>query len=137
IRTNRQTVNDLIFQSVDASYDPAQPVNRPLNRLSPNRTTANDWYYSSEYSPARPHLLLLDGEKKILWGDEEALPLAILNPILARGETVGYLAVTSRQELSERADLLFAEQQEKSFLLIAAVLVLVSAIVIAFPIASV
>src|SRR5690606_37779809 len=41
------------------------------------------------------------------------------------------------QELSERADLLFAEQQEKSFLLIAAVLVLVSAIVIAFPVASV
>ncbi|MBN4053436.1 HAMP domain-containing protein [Haliea sp. AH-315-K21] len=95
----------------------------------------DDWYFSSEYSPARPHLLLLDADHDIMFGDPEALPLANLYPLNFMGETVGYLAVTSRQELSERADQLFVESQINSFFLIGIVLVVIS-ILVAIPAAS-
>ncbi len=95
----------------------------------------DDWYFSSEYSPARPHLLLLDANQDIIFGDPEALPLANLNPINFMDETVGYLAVTSRQELSEQADQLFVEGQINNFFLFGIALVVISTF-IAVPASS-
>jgi len=95
----------------------------------------DDWYFSSEYSPARPHLLLLDENQEIMFGDPEALPLANLYPLRFMDEIVGYLAVTSRQELSERADQLFVEGQVNTFFLFGVVLVVIS-VLIALPAAS-
>lgn len=104
-------------------------------RRPPPLLADDDWYFSSEYSPARPHLLLLDADREIIFGDKEALPLANLNPIVVEGETVGYLAVTSRQELSERADQLFVENQTNTFFISGVVLLVISTL-IAFPLSS-
>lgn len=101
----------------------------------PSLLADDDWYFSSEYSPARPHLLLLDASQQIMFGDPEALPLANLYPITFMEETVGYLAVTSRQELSERADQLFVQGQINTFFIFGIVLVVISTI-IAVPASS-
>ena len=95
----------------------------------------DDWYFSSEYSPARPHLLLLDENQDIIFGDPEALPLANIFPLIFMEETVGFLAVTSRQELSDRADQLFVESQLDTFFLFGIVLVIISTI-IAIPVSG-
>lgn len=95
----------------------------------PSLLADDDWYFSSEYSPARPHLLLLDENQEIMFGDPEALPLANLYPITFMEETVGYLAVTSRQELSERADVLFVQSQINTFFLVGIALVVISTLI--------
>src|SRR5690606_34265209 len=124
-----------IRDSIESSSDPGLVANRPrLSRPTPGRFTENDWYYTSEYSPARPYLHLLDAEENIMVGTPGVFQreLANLNPIVVNGETVGYLSVTSRQTLSEQADVLFAEQQQSEFFLLALALSILSAL-IAFP----
>ena len=126
---------ELIRESITTTSDGRTSSAVFNNRPRPGGRSGNDWYYASEYSPARPYLQLLDADENLLIGSPAALPLASLNPISVWGEVVGYLAVTSRQELSEQADLLFAEQQKQSFLIFAVLLVLISGL-IAFPLAS-
>ena len=63
------------------------------------------------------------------------MPAANQNPIIVRGETVGFLAVTSRQILSEQADLLFSDQQKNTFFLFALFLGVISAL-FAFPLSA-
>jgi two-component system, OmpR family, sensor histidine kinase BaeS len=101
----------------------------------PSLLADDDWYFSSEYSPARPHFLLLDENQEIMFGDPEALPLANIYPLTFMEETVGYLAVTSRQELSERADVLFVQNQINTFFLFGVTLVVISTL-IAIPASS-
>ena len=134
LRANPGKWGSLIRESIESS-NTSSPISPQATRHTPTGISKNDWYYSSEYSPARPYLLLLNKNKAIIFGNPEALPLATLNPIIDRGETVGYLAVTSRQELSEQADVLFSEQQKQSFFMFAIVLVLISAS-IAFPLST-
>lgn len=135
--------SDLLRESIENSTDPellaqmaaqAAQVARPGPR---NAFTENDWYYTSEYSPARPYLHLLDADQNIVLGNPGAFQpeLVTLTPILVHGKIVGYLSVTSRQQLSAQADLLFAEQQQSEFFLLALVLGVISA-VIAFPAAT-
>jgi two-component system sensor histidine kinase BaeS len=135
--------SDLIRDSIESSApeqrqrQPDQP-RRPTDRLPPpSRFTPNDWYYTSEYSPARPYLHLLDAEGNIVVNTPGVFSreLANLNPIVVNGETVGSLAVTSRQQLSEQADQVFAEQQQNFFRQLAAFLLVMSA-AIAFPTAT-
>lgn len=134
IREDFSKFSDLIRESIESTVDPELEAALGTRRPGP-RFSANDWYYSSEYSPARPYLALLDADESIIWGSEDALPPANLNPIIVRGETVGYLAVTSRQQLSEQADLLFSDQQKNSFFLFALFLGVISAL-IAFPLSA-
>ena len=132
---NRKWVN-LIRQSIESSTDPSMLTARQNTRPTPGGFSPNDWYYTSEYSPARPYLHLLNADQSIIFGNPDAFSEnATLFPITAGISTVGYLAVTSRQQLSEQADLLFAQQQQDSFLLLALLLICLSAL-IAFPAAS-
>lgn len=135
IRHNFGLFSDLIKDSIESSIDPEFAALLDARRFTPGRFTPNDWYYASEYSPARPYLALLDAEQFIIFGSEEALPQANLNPIIVQGETVGFLAVTSRQVLSEQADLLFSDQQKNSFFLFSLFLGVISAL-IAFPLSA-
>lgn len=124
---------NLMRESIYSANDPQFIAARQGARGNP--ITDNDWYFTSEYSPARPYLHLLDADMSIIRGDPAVSPAdATLNAIVVGSEIVGYLAVTSRQELSEQADLLFAQQQQNSFLMLAVFLVFVSAL-IAFPVA--
>ena len=114
IRHNFGLFSDLIRDSIESTVDPEFYAQIGTQRPTPvfRRFSPNDWYYTSEYSPARPYLALLDADQFIIWGSEDALPQANLNPIIVKGDTVGFLAVTSRQVLSEQADLLFSDQQK-------------------------
>jgi two-component system sensor histidine kinase BaeS len=133
---SRGKFGDLLRDSIESSTDPQLIAARQNQRPTPIAFSPNDWYYTSEYSPARPYLHLLDADEKILLGEVDAFsPLATLHPISVRDTIVGYLGVTSRQELSEQADLLFAEQQQNSFFMLALGMVFVSALV-AFPVAT-
>jgi two-component system, OmpR family, sensor histidine kinase BaeS len=139
IRQDNDVWLALIRRSIETATDPALSVARGRkNERPPPGFDPNDWYYNSEYSPARPYLHILDADKMIIRGFIEAFSpdRATLNPIIVNGNTVGYLAVTSRQQLSEQADLLFSEQQKNDFRLLAIVLAVISAC-IAFPAATI
>jgi two-component system sensor histidine kinase BaeS len=136
LRDDYDMWSDLIRDSIESSTDPDLIAmrQRTIPRPTPGRFTPNDWYYTSEYSPARPYLHLLDAQEKIMVGTPGVFQreLANLTPIVVNGETVGYLSVTSRQQLADQADLLFAEQQQNEFFLLALSLSVISAL-IAFP----
>lgn len=140
IRKDFSKFSDLIRDSIESSVDPGLDLGQPGIQQRPGplrqRFSPNDWYYTSEYSPARPYLALLDADMSIIWGSAEAMPEANLHEIIVRGETVGYLAVTSRQVLSEQADILFSEQQRNTFFLFALFLGIISALIV-FPLSSV
>ena len=136
IRNDLRKFGDLIAESIESTVDPNFDAALGNQRPTPVRFSPNDWYYTSEYSPARPYLALLDADQSIIWGSEDALPEAQLNPIIVRGETVGFLSVTNRQILSEQADQLFSEQQKDSFFYLALLLSFISAL-IAFPLSTV
>jgi two-component system sensor histidine kinase BaeS len=133
IRYERTILLDLIFESIEITFDPNFDAGPEPQRNTPGRP--NDWYYTSEYSPARPYIALLDADQSIIWGSQDAMPEANLNPIVVRGETVGFLAITSRQILSEQADLLFSDQQKNTFFLFALFLGVISAL-FAFPLST-
>jgi len=135
IRYERSILLDLIFQSIEITVDPNFDAELGPQRNTPGRFSPNDWYYTSEYSPARPYIALLDADQSIIWGSQDAMPEANLNPIVVRGETVGFLAITSRQVLSEQADLLFSDQQKDTFFLFALSLGVISAL-FAFPLSA-
>lgn len=132
---------DLFRDAIEKAADPEliaamQGQNRrpgPVGGFTPN-----DWYYTSEYSPARPYLHLLDIDQSIIRGTSNQFfaDLATLNPIIVAGKTVGYLAVTSRQQLSEQADVLFADKQQSDLVLVMLILGVFSAL-IAFPAATI
>jgi two-component system sensor histidine kinase BaeS len=126
---------NLIRDSIESSTDAQLIAQRQKERFNPGQFSPNDWYYSSEYSPARPYLHLLGADQSILLGEPSVFsPRANLNPIRVNGEIIGYLGVTSRQELSEQADLLFTDQQKTYFRLLAVFLIIVSTM-LAFPLA--
>src|SRR5690606_11426747 len=58
---NYQIWSDLIAVSISSSADDDLRERMRVNRPVPG-FTQNDWYYTSEYSPARPYLHLLDAE---------------------------------------------------------------------------
>src|SRR5690554_3243340 len=70
LKLNPRKWEELIFDSIESVADfdtrtnPQQQPNRLSNRPLPRRASSNDWYYNSEYSPARPYLLLLDAEEQ-------------------------------------------------------------------------
>jgi two-component system sensor histidine kinase BaeS len=136
LRNDYPMWSDLIRDSIESSTDPDLVAmrQRTIARPTPGGFSPNDWYYTSEYSPARPYLHLLDSQENIMVGTPGVFQreLANLTPIVVKGDTVGYLSVTSRQRLSEQADLLFAEQQQSEFFLLALGLSVISAL-IAFP----
>ncbi|MES2603724.1 MAG: ATP-binding protein [Pseudomonadota bacterium] len=131
---------DLFRDAIEKSADPEliAAMENQNRRPGPVGFTPNDWYYTSEYSPARPYLHVLDADQQVVRGTStEFFPdLATLNPVIVSGKTVGYLAVTSRQQLSEQADVLFAQQQQSDLVLIMLMLGLFSAL-IAFPAATI
>lgn len=139
IRKDLGKFNNLMRDSIESSVDPGLDFGQSGIQQRPGplrqRFSPNDWYYTSEYSPARPYLALLDADQSIIWGSAEAMPEANMNPIIVRGETVGYLAVTSRKVLTEQADLLYTEQQKNTFFLFALFLGMISAL-IAFPLST-
>jgi len=84
IREDFNKFGELIAESIESSVDPIPNVRAGIQQRPgpPIGFSPNDWYYTSEYSPARPYLALLDSDQSIIWGSDDALPEANLNPII-------------------------------------------------------
>jgi len=82
---------------------------------------------------------LLDENKTIIFGREESLKELILYPITViqhnESKLVGFLGQMPKKELTDQLDLSFVEQQSDTFMLVAALMVLIS-ILAALPIAA-
>ena len=98
---NYQNWSDLIAESIEDSADPEDKARRQriaregyeraIDREPAGRFTTNDWYYSSEYSPARPFLQLLDADQNVVVNTPRAIDpeLVTLNPIVVDGKRKG------------------------------------------------
>ena len=62
-----------------------------------------------------PRLMLFDADRRQLIGRPEALASAILKPILAGTETVGYLGYVPRPELIESIERVYLQRQRLTF----------------------
>ncbi len=92
----------------------------------------------------KPRITLLDGDKRVLVGrnrwHEKITDNNMFNDntsylsITVSGETVGYLAVTPRVALSDVHDLRFSSHLERTFIFIAALMLIVS-LALALPLA--
>ena len=67
IREDFRKFGDLIRESIESTVDPELNARLGTQRPTPARFSPNDWYYTSEYSPARPYLALLDADGSIHW----------------------------------------------------------------------
>lgn len=83
-----------------------------------------------------PRIVLFDAnQKKLVGGPHKERNHKNLEPLTYQGTTIGYLSLTPAQELSDTRDLLFVQQQTKSFALIAVSIVTLS-LLLSWPIAN-
>ena len=79
--------------------------------------------------------MLLDADRRLLFGEAARLADAELKPIMAAGATVGWLAVLPGPAIDELADIRFVARQRQTFVVIAAAMVLLAA-ALALPLAG-
>ncbi len=77
--------------------------------------------------PLEFRMMLLDTDRSLLFGNPNLVPRLDLEPITVDGKTVGWLGILPGPALNEVADIRFFESQRKTFLLIAALMVLLAA----------
>ena len=112
------------------------PPDRPLSRPGPGGPGGAGGPAGPGGSlTLSPFLLLLDAQKNVLEGPRRLPPDLELKPINFDGATVGYLGYVRRTELVEAVDQVFARQQERNFVIVAAGM-LVAAVVLAALIAQ-
>lgn len=86
------------------------------------------------YVPLALRVMLLDADKAIIFGRAELVDRLSLEPIRNGEATVGYLGVQPGPTLNQLVEIQFMEEQAKSFIVIAVVMVLFSG-ALAFPLA--
>ncbi len=82
-----------------------------------------------------PRLLLLDKDQALLIGGPQQKQEANLLPIRSGDKLFGYLGYLPRRQLSDQLDLIFLQQQNRTYAIIALGLIVISAM-IAFPVAA-
>lgn len=80
------------------------------------------------HGPLELRLMLLDASKFLIFGRPEQVEQLALNPIHSNGRIVGYLGVLPGPALNQIGEVRFMEQQTESFVLIALIMVLASAV---------
>lgn len=104
-------------------------------RLPPPRDFGQDFRHSPPHPPPPPgfiflrRLQVLDTKKQVVFGHDEALPNEILRPLHHRGQIVGWAGLRSREVITDNLVLSFQAQQHHSYILIAALAVIVSVLV--------
>lgn len=86
-------------------------------------------------TPPRPRIILLDNDKNVVFGPQNYAGKTPKIAIIAGGETVGWLTIARRENLSDAYDVGFVREQQTAFLIISGLLLLLSAC-IAYPLAS-
>lgn len=116
----------------------AQPLHRRPHRAPWIKEALRD--VSNTWPPPRPdrpqrrsfrplelRVMLLDAERSLIFGDTKQVDRLTLSPIRVASETVGYLGVLPGPSLSEIGEIQFLQQQTEAFVIIAIVMVVMSA----------
>jgi len=83
----------------------------------------------SERQPFAFRVMLLDADRRVIFGRPERITQATLHPIVHHGAEVGYLAVLPGPPLSQLGEVRFLERQRHAFIVIGAAMLLLSAII--------
>jgi two-component system sensor histidine kinase BaeS len=77
--------------------------------------------------PRSSRLVILDADRQPLFGSGPEVGKAALRPLRVGGEVVGYLGIRKRERLTDIHELQFVQQQKLAMVVVAAVILLVSA----------
>lgn len=97
------------------------------------RDPSTTWPPPSKLSQRRPfrplelRVMLLDANRSLIFGDTSQVEHLTLNPIRVAGQAVGYLGVLPGPSLSEIGEIRFLQQQTEAFVIIAIIMVVMSA----------
>lgn len=78
-------------------------------------------------TPLEFRLMLLDSNKKFIFGCEDCLEKLTLTPIHYQGQTIGYLGLLPGKAINHVSEIRFIERQSKSFILITLSMICLSA----------
>jgi len=123
---NRKAWRKLIETQV---VNPVLPRESALLRSKPDKSVNNFRQFERE------RIFLLDKNKKIIIGSRRNKEALLYTPIILENETIAYLGIEKRLQLSHKLDRVFAQQQKQSYAWIALGSIIIS-ILIAFPFAS-
>jgi two-component system, OmpR family, sensor histidine kinase BaeS len=79
------------------------------------------------FIPLELRAMLLNADKTVIFGRQEALPQLSLQPIRYQGRTVGYLGLLPGKPVNQASEIQFMERQSESFIWIALLMVFLSA----------
>lgn len=126
LKNDHQLWGDLHREMIDV-----KGVGRPVPN-DPHRRPPPPPHMDAELLSARS--ILMDRDKlQIIGGPPHGEDAPILRPIILDSEIIGYLGLFPSKELMDARDLLFVEQQTKSFGIIAIIMLGIS-ILLTFPI---
>lgn len=126
---NKQKWMELIWQGNEHRVRRLKPwINEALNEPAdvwPPKLPEN--YAPGLFRSLELSIMLLDQDKKIIFGRRETLQELELHPIHHQGQTVGFLGLMPVKRVNHSVELQFMERQTQSFIVIAFFMVLLSA----------
>lgn len=125
---NKQKWIDLLWLSNHHKHPPDwvnQAYKEPNDAWPPNLSEIPT---RKHYMPLQMRIMLLNVDKSIIFGRQEALSKLTLQPIRSQGNIVGYLGLLPGKIINVNNEVRFMEKESKSFLWIALLMVLLSAI---------
>jgi two-component system sensor histidine kinase BaeS len=124
----RKWIN-LLWQS-----NPHRSHRPPVWLMQARRETDNSWppalsepHPKKHFLPLEMRAMLLNADKTIIFGRQDALPQLSLQPILYQEKTVGFLGLLPGKAVNQDSEIRFMERQSESFIWIALLMVVLSA----------
>jgi len=119
--------------SIDTRRIPLFNSSNTNHQLPPkNRTAPGPDSRSWQGGPPPAMIVLLDKNKKVIFGHYDPSKRSPMLPVDVKGETVGWLTLAPRKHISDAFDVNFAEQQQTAFSVIS-IIVLTLSVCLAYP----
>lgn len=125
---NKQKWIDLLWQSSSYHKHPPDWINKSYKE--PNNVwppTLSELPTRRHFNPLQMRTMLLNVDKSIIFGRQEALSKLALHPIHYQGNIVGYLGLLPGKIINANNEVHFMEQVSKSFISIALLMITLSA----------
>jgi two-component system sensor histidine kinase BaeS len=120
---------DLLWQS-----NPRRSHRPPVWLMQARTETDNTWppalpepHPKKFFIPLELRAMLLNADKTIIFGRQDALPQLSLQPILYQEKTVGFLGLLPGKAVNQASEIRFMERQSESFIWIALLMIVLSA----------
>ena len=131
LKTNKRLWVDLVLQARTRRQPPfwyTEAVKDNSQLWPPTLSKENE----IKRPPFEFRVMLLDNDKNIIYGRNDALLLLSLTPIVFKDNIVGFLGLLPGNAISQSSDVRFLEQQSKSFIWIALVMIILSCLLALF-----